>query len=44
MNHMECGKCGYYDGMCCQIDEEDRYEDDIVTDCKDFTLSIYYGG
>ena len=43
-NIFECGKCGYFDGMCCQKTGEERYEDEIVDDCIDFDLSIYYGG
>jgi len=44
MNNMECGKCAYFDGSCCTYDETDRYPEDIVSDCENFELSIYYGG
>ena len=42
MNDFECGKCGYFDGMCCRKHNEDRDADEIVSDCKDFEKSIYW--
>lgn len=44
MNDFECGKCGHFNGDCCTVDEEERDEDEIVDDCNNFELSIYYGG
>lgn len=41
MNNMECGQCGYFDGMICRKTGEERYVDDVVEDCEDFDLSIY---
>ena len=41
-NNFECGKCGYFDGMCCRNTGKDRDADEIVTECTDFELSIYY--
>lgn len=26
MNNFECGKCGYFDGSCCTVDDSDRYD------------------
>lgn len=42
VNQMECGKCGYFDGMMCRKHCVERYEDDIIKDCKYFEYSIYY--
>lgn len=42
MNNFECGKCGYFDGSCCTVDDSDRYEDEVVEECTHFELSIYY--
>jgi len=44
MNEFECGKCGYFDGMCCQKDMSDRDADEVVADCNSFEFSIYYSG
>ena len=44
MNNIECGKCGYFDGMTCQKTGEERDADEVVMDCNDFEFSIYYGG
>lgn len=41
MNNMECGKCGYFDGMCCRKTDIERDEDEIVVDCNSFEMSIY---
>lgn len=42
MNHFECGKCAYFNGMCCQKNNEDRDEDEIVDECIHFEKSIYW--
>lgn len=41
-NMMECGKCGYFDGMRCRKNCVERDEDEVVTDCNSFEYSIYY--
>lgn len=40
----ECGKCGYFDGMICKKKDIEVDSDEIIDDCTDFDLSIYYGG
>ena len=42
MNNMKCGKCGYFDGAYCVKTCAERDEEDIITDCDEFVLSIYY--
>ena len=41
-NNCECGKCGYFDGMCCTKDNTERDEDEIVYECIYFEKSIYW--
>ena len=42
MNMLECGKCGYFDGLICRKNCEERDEYEVVEDCKHFEYSIYY--